>query len=105
MDPRAPRTLPRPDRHLAEAQRPGQGPTGGQSGNLAKPKSRILTKPPRTRNTFSGLRSRCTIPMAWAAPRPRAICAAYATAGAAAMCAGSDRKSVVERKKVDVGGG
>ena len=32
----------------------------------ASPKSRILTRPFRVTNRFSGLRSRCTIPRAWA---------------------------------------
>src|SRR6266542_5503185 len=37
---------------------------------FARPKSRILTRPSRVTKTFSGLRSRCTIPFSWAAARP-----------------------------------
>src|SRR6266481_1522502 len=37
--------------------------------SLASPKSRILMWPPSVMNKFSGLRSRCTIPFAWAAAK------------------------------------
>ena len=47
---------------------------------LASPKSRILTRPSRVRNRFSGLRSRWTIPFSCAAASPRAICAAMSSA-------------------------
>ena len=46
------------------------------SAIFAIPKSRIFVtsrpEPVRARNTFSGLRSRCTTPRAWAASSPRA---------------------------------
>ena len=45
----------------------------------ARPKSRILTWPSESRNTFSGFRSRWTSPRSCAAARPRAICTAYST--------------------------
>ncbi|GAO05322.1 hypothetical protein PSR1_04231 [Anaeromyxobacter sp. PSR-1] len=55
---------------------------------LAMPKSRIFATsrplPVRARNTFSGFRSRCTTPMAWAAPRPAQICQSTGTAAAGA---------------------
>ena len=39
----------------------------------ARPKSRILARPSAVTMTFSGLRSRCTTPLACAAARPSAI--------------------------------
>ena len=47
-----------------------------RSTSLARPKSRIFTRPSVVRNRFSGLRSRWTIPFAWAAARPCATCTA-----------------------------
>ena len=44
--------------------------------SLARPKSRILTRPSRVTKRFSGLRSRWTIPRSCAAASPCAICAA-----------------------------
>ena len=41
---------------------------------FASPKSRIFARPSFVRTTFSGLRSRWTIPLSCAAARPRAIC-------------------------------
>ena len=38
----------------------------------AIPKSAIFTSPLRPSSTFAGLRSRCTVPRAWIASRPRA---------------------------------
>ena len=55
--------------------------------SLARPKSRIFTKPSPVTITFSGLRSRCTMPAACALARPSAIwapisrSAAHAAAG------------------------
>jgi len=46
----------------------------------ASPKSRIFTRPSEVTNTFSGFRSRWTIPLSCSAARPRAIWTAYATA-------------------------
>ena len=45
------------------------------STSFANPKSRIFTCPSFDRNTFSGLRSRCTIPARCARARPSAISA------------------------------
>jgi hypothetical protein len=50
--------------------------TGSGSRSLARPKSRILMRPSRVMNRFSGLRSRWTTPLSWAAARPPAICVA-----------------------------
>ncbi len=55
---------------IAEAS-PGSG-----SVSLASPKSRILTKPSFETMTFSGFRSRCTMPAPCALASPSAICAA-----------------------------
>ena len=44
--------------------------------SFASPKSRILTSPSFVTMTFSGFRSRWTIPASWALARPSAICAA-----------------------------
>jgi hypothetical protein len=44
--------------------------------SLARPKSRIFTKPSGVTIRFSGFRSRCTIPAAWAFASPSATCAA-----------------------------
>ena len=41
--------------------------------SLARPKSRILSWPLRRMKMFSGLRSRWTMPLSWAAARPLAI--------------------------------
>src|SRR5437660_12507815 len=41
--------------------------------SLAKPKSRIFTRPSFVTKRFSGLRSRWTIPLPWAAARPCAL--------------------------------
>ena len=48
--------------------------------SLARPKSRILTRPSRVTKTFSGFRSRWTMPFSWAAARPCAIWTAYSIA-------------------------
>ena len=45
----------------------------GVSVSLARPKSRILTKPSFETMTFSGFRSRWTMPAAWALASPSAI--------------------------------
>ena len=45
---------------------------GAESCSVARPKSRIFTRPSSARKMFSGFRSRCTMPRAWAAPSPRA---------------------------------
>ena len=52
------------------------------SGRIAcaRPKSRILTRPSDVRNTFSGLRSRWTIPRPCANASPSAIARAIAAA-------------------------
>ena len=42
--------------------------------SLARPKSRIFAKPSFVTMTFSGFRSRCTIPAACALARPSEIC-------------------------------
>ena len=47
---------------------------------LSSPTSRILIWPSPSTKMFSGFRSRCTMPRAWAASRPRAICVAMAMA-------------------------
>ena len=57
-----------------------RAPPSGSRCSLARPKSRILTRPSRVTNRFSGFRSRWTIPRSCAAARPRAICTAYSTA-------------------------
>ena len=44
--------------------------------SFARPKSRIFTKPSLVTITFSGLRSRCTIPAPCAFARPSDACAA-----------------------------
>ena len=44
--------------------------------SFARPKSRILTSPSFVTITFSGFRSRCTIPASCAFARPSAICVA-----------------------------
>ena len=41
------------------------------STSRARPKSVTITRPLRLTRTFSGLKSRCTSPAAWAATRPR----------------------------------
>jgi hypothetical protein len=48
--------------------------------SLARPKSRILACPDGVMMTFSGLRSRWTTPLSWAAASPRAICVTYSSA-------------------------
>ena len=67
------------------SRRPAQslGKSGFQTGGslfagptLAKPKSRILTRPSLVTNRLSGLRSRWTIPFSCAAANPCAICTA-----------------------------
>ena len=74
-------------RHVADGAehdaRPGRGGDGRALGarsagssvgrSLARPKSRILTRPSLVTNRFSGFRSRCTIPFSCAAARPCAI--------------------------------
>src|SRR5271155_5272429 len=45
--------------------------------SLARPKSKTLTRPSRVINTFSGFRSRCTIPFSCAAASPCAMPSAY----------------------------
>ena len=85
-----------------------RGPFGSPArpaATFAMPKSTILTKsgrPSRSiRNTFSGLRSRWTMPLSCAAPSARAICAAIRSArcgGNGAPCL--DR--VRQRRAVDV---
>ena len=52
-------------------------PAGAVS--FARPKSRILAVPSLVTITFSGLRSRCTIPVSWALARPSAIWVATAS--------------------------
>ena len=48
--------------------------SGSRTGrSFARPKSRIFTRPSSVTKTFSGFRSRWTIPLSWAAARPRAI--------------------------------
>ena len=42
--------------------------------SLARPKSRIFTRPSLVMNRFSGFRSRCTMPFSCAAASPRATC-------------------------------
>ena len=51
---------------------------------LASPKSATFSTPAASRRTFPGFRSRWTMPSAWAAPTPAAICPIRpaATAGA-----------------------
>ena len=51
-------------------------PPESVSISFARPKSRILTKPSVETITFSGFRSRWTIPAAWAFARPSETCAA-----------------------------
>ncbi len=41
--------------------------------SFARPKSRILMRPSFVTKTFSGFRSRCTIPFSCAAARPLAV--------------------------------
>jgi hypothetical protein len=53
-----------------DALRPSSAPAGIR---FARPKSRIFTRPSAVTKTFSGLRSRWTIPFRWAAARPWAI--------------------------------
>jgi ABC-type sugar transport system ATPase subunit len=68
----------------------------------ASPKSRILTVPSDVTKTFSGFRSRWTMPRACAAARPRAICRAkpmpfrigIASAASRARSVSPDRSSV-----------
>ena len=48
--------------------------------SLARPKSRILTRPSLVTKTFSGFRSRWTMPFSCAAARPWAIWIAYSIA-------------------------
>ncbi len=47
--------------------------SGSGAVTFARPKSRILMGPSLVTKRLSGLRSRCTMPFAWAAARPRAI--------------------------------
>ena len=47
---------------------------GSTSLSFARPKSRIFTRPSFVMNTFSGFRSRWTMPLAWAAASPDATC-------------------------------
>ena len=49
------------------------------SVSFARPKSRILTNPSFDTMTFSGFRSRCTIPAACAFASPSATCAPMAS--------------------------
>ena len=51
-------------------------PPAYSGDDLARPKSRILTTPSRVTIRFSGFRSRCTMPRAWAAASPSATWAA-----------------------------
>ena len=55
-----------------------EGATGsaGERNSFATPKSRIFTRSSRVMKTFSGFRSRCTTPFAWAAASPAASCCA-----------------------------
>ena len=46
----------------------------------AMPKSAIFTSPLRPSSTFAGFRSRCTVPRAWIASRPRASSSATSAA-------------------------
>src|SRR3989454_5618565 len=48
------------------------GPSSSFADKRARPKSRIFSRPSSVRKRFSGLRSRCTMPRACAAARPRA---------------------------------
>ena len=50
--------------------------------SFARPKSRIFTKPSLVTITFSGLRSRCTIPAPCAFARPSDACAAIESSAA-----------------------
>ena len=52
----------------------------GVSCSVARPKSRIFTRPSSARKMFSGFRSRWTMPRACAAPSPRATCSAMSSA-------------------------
>lgn len=47
-------------------------PCSGLGLSFARPKSRIFGRPSRVTKTFSGFRSRWTIPFSWAAERPSA---------------------------------
>ncbi len=47
------------------------------SVSLARPKSRTFVNPSAETMMFPGLRSRCTMPAAWALASPSAACARY----------------------------
>jgi hypothetical protein len=68
-------------------------PVASSGVTLAMPKSTILTKSRRPsrliRKMFSGLRSRWTMPLSWAAPSACAICAAIGSARSAGSGADS----------------
>ena len=51
-------------------------PACADIADLASPKSRIFTRPSRVTRMLAGFRSRCTIPAAWAAASPSAVCTA-----------------------------
>ncbi len=55
------------------------------SCDLARPKSTIFTRPSAVTITFSGFRSRWTMPASCAAARPSAICCAISTARRSGM--------------------
>src|SRR6185437_3315638 len=61
---------------LVTAWRVGASAPPEDSGmiSLARPKSRIFTRPSLVMNRFSGFRSRCTMPFSCAAASPRATC-------------------------------
>ena len=49
-------------------------PSATSPSTFARPKSRSFASPRSVTNTFAGLRSRCTIPAAWAASSASATC-------------------------------
>ena len=71
---------PRPRRSRAPRSATGSASPLSACVSFARPKSRIFTWPSFVTNTFSGFRSRWTMPFSWAAASPRAIWAPISTA-------------------------
>ena len=72
---RSPHAAPCPSSSRGRRDRSRAG-RSAEAATRARPKSTILMRPARVTMTFSGLRSRCTMPASCAAARPSAICVA-----------------------------
>ena len=82
-----------------------RGAPSPASCSFATPKSRIFTAPSRAMNTFSGFRSRWTMPRACAAARPRATPSADRDDVVARIGPGSSRaRSALHRRGTRIRG-